>query len=83
MQQSESANNDSNRLDTLAQKAIQRLTILLGYGYADWVAMTLRPDAAIEPMVVFVLAPVRNGRISATFVVEPLTGTRYTLYSSF
>jgi hypothetical protein len=29
------------------------------------------------------LSPVRNARISASFVVEALAGTRYELYSSF
>jgi hypothetical protein len=29
------------------------------------------------------LSPVRNARSSAGFVVKPLAGTRYSLYSSF
>jgi len=29
------------------------------------------------------LSPVRNVRSSAGFVVKPLAGTRYSLYSSF
>jgi hypothetical protein len=34
-------------------------------------------------MPVFVSSPTRNDRNFAGFVIDPLAGTRYSLYSSF